>query len=285
MIQSAITGLIPGGAYALIGVCIVIMYRMVRIVNFAQAAIGAFGAYVAILLSEHGWAYGPAFVMAAITGAALAAVCGLIMAIWFAGAEVDRRSVVAVALFISILTLGLRAFGDHPHKIPALLPSSTIKVAGVVISWASILIVLAAIALAWAIQVFLKRYRLGLRLRAMSERPKAAELLGVPARRLAVGVWAFTGAISAAGVLVVAPTRAADFSSMGLLVLPALAAAAIGLFRSTWAAVAGGIGIGLIEGLSSRWGSISPYQDAVPLIVIVAVLVWSQRREVWDAAR
>lgn len=285
MIQSAITGLIAGATFALLGVCLVMMYRMVRVVNFAIAAIGALGAYVAIVLSGNGWSYVPAAAMAALAGAGASAICGLVMSGWFSRAEVDRRSVVSVAIFIAILTIGSHIFGSNPRFIPSLLPGDTLKIGGVVITWASILLALSAVGLAFGVQTFLKRTRLGVRLRAMSERPQTAELLGVPALWLAIGVWAFTGAIAALCVLVVAPTRASDFTSMGLLVLPALGGAAVGLLRSTWGAVAGGIGLGLLEGLLGNWSSVSSYQDALPLLVIVAVLVWSQRREVWDAPR
>jgi branched-chain amino acid transport system permease protein len=285
MIQSAITGLIAGATFALLGVCIVIMYRMVRVVNFALTAIGAFGAYVAIVLSGKGWSYVPALALGALAGAALAAICGGVMSAWFARAETDRRSVVSVAMFIGILTLGAHIFGSNPRFIPSLLPGETAKVGGVVITWASILMFLAAVGLALGVQLFLKRTRLGIRLQAMSERPQTAELMGVPTLRLAIGVWAFTGAVAAMCVFVVAPTGASDFTSMGLLVLPALGGAAVGLLRSTWAAVAGGIALGLLEGLMGNWSSVGPYQHALPLLVIIFVLVWSQRREVWDAPR
>jgi branched-chain amino acid transport system permease protein len=285
MIQSTITGLIAGGTFALLGVCIVMTYRMVRIVNFALAAIGALGAYVGIVLAGSGWSYLPALAMAMLVGAGTAALCGLVTGAWFARAEVDRRSVVSVALFIGILTLGTHIFGSNPRFIPALLPGDNVKIGGVVITWASILIALGAVGLAAGVQVVLKRTRIGVRLRAMSERPQTAELLGVPAIALTIGVWAFTGAIAALAVLVVAPTRASDFPSMSLLVLPALAGAAIGLLRSTWGAVVGGIGIGLLEGLMGNWSAVSSYQDALPLLIMIAVLVWSQRGQVWDASR
>lgn len=285
MIQSAITGLVAGATFALLGVCIVITYRMVRVVNFAIASIGALGAYVGIVLSDNGWSYAPAMAISMVAGAAVAAICGVIMGSWFGRAEIDRRSVVSVALFIAILTFGTHIFGSNPRYIPQLLPNKTITIGGVVITWASIIVVVVAIGLAAGVQLFLKRSRLGVRLRAMSERPQTAELLGVPAVLLGVGVWAFTGAVAAFAVLVVAPTRASDFPSMSLLVLPALAGAAIGLLRSTWGAVIGGIGLGLLEGLMGNWGSITPYQDALPLLVMIVVLVWSQRDQVWDAPR
>jgi branched-chain amino acid transport system permease protein len=70
-----------------------------------------------------------------------------------------------------------------------------------------------------------------------------------------------------------------------MMSIPAIAAAAIGLFRSTSLAVVGGVGLGLIQGLLQDSDALKPYAEAVPLVLIVAVLLWSQRSEVWDAAR
>lgn len=285
MLDSAVSGLVQGGVYALLGVCIVIMFRMVRVLNFSQAAIGAFGAYVGIVLSEHGWPYLAAALAGAAAAAGMAAVCGGLMSAWFADAATERRSTVAIALMITVLTLGFRLFGDDPHRVPELFPGDTITIAGVIVTWAGVVVVLVAMVIAVFVSLFLRRTTLGIRLRAQSERPHSAELLGVPARWLAVGVWAVTGAISAVGILVVAPSRGSDFLSLGLLILPALAAASIGLFRSTWWAVAGGIGIGVITGLAQHWPEVKQYQDALPLAIILLVLMWTQRGEVWDAAR
>jgi branched-chain amino acid transport system permease protein len=285
VVQFAISGLIYGGAYAMLGVCLVVMFRMVRVLNFAQAAIGAFGAYVAVELSGEGWSYVPAAFVGALAAGGIAAICGVIMASWFAEANTERRSTVAIAMFIALLTIGFRVFGHDPKGFPDLLPGETVKIGGVVVTIASIVLVVATIAVALAVALFLKRTRLGVRLRAQSERPQTAELLGVPARWLAVGVWAITGMLAAVGTLIVAPTRAADFLNLGMLIIPAIAAAAIGLFRSTGLAVVGGVGLGLIQGLLQDSDTLKPYAEAVPLVLIVVVLLWSQRSEVWDAAR
>lgn len=285
ILQYAISGLIYGGAYAMLGVCLVMMFRMVRVLNFAQAAIGAFGAYVAVELSGSGWAFVPVAIVGALAAGALSAVCGAVMAAWFSDANTERRSTVAIAMFIAILTIGFRVFGTNPKQFPELLPNSTIRIAGVVITVASVLLVVLTVLVAVGVGLFLKHTRLGTRLRAQSERPRTAELLGVPSRWMAVGVWALTGALASLGTLIVAPSRADDFLSLGMLIIPALAAAVVGLFRSTGLAVVGGIALGLVEGLLQDWGSLKQYADAVPLVLIVIMLVWSQRSQVWDAAR
>jgi branched-chain amino acid transport system permease protein len=132
---------------------------------------------------------------------------------------------------------------------------------------------------------FLARTRTGLELRALSQRPMAAELIGIRVRLLALGVWAVTGAVTAFALMIIAPLRSPDFASLSLLVVPALAAALIGAFVSFRAALIGGVMIGVLEGAVSALDFVSQYRSTVPFIVILAVLLWSQRGARWDEAR
>ena len=49
--------------------------------------------------------------------------------------------------------------------------------------------------------------------------------------------------------------------------------------------LAGGILLGVLEGLASSIDSIAQYRSAIPFLVILAVLLWSQREARWDEAR
>jgi branched-chain amino acid transport system permease protein len=207
------------------------------------------------------------------------------MALWFADARIETRSTVAIAMLIGLMMVGFRVFGNNPRNVPELFPGRGLSISGVNVTPDAIAIVVLTIAVAIGLNFYLHRTSIGLRLRALSERPLTAELLGVPARWLAIGVWAVAGALTAFGTEMVAPTRANDFSDLALLIIPAFAAASIGLFRSFYLAVVGGIAIGVIEGITTHYSGIAPYQSIVPLIVVALVLIWSQRGEVWDVAR
>ena len=106
-----------------------------------------------------------------------------------------------------------------------------------------------------------------------------------PVRIQTIGVWSLSGAVATVGLVMVAPTRPADVTSLGLVVVPALAAALLGGFRSFGLTVIGGLGIGILQSMSTRWGSFSAYRETLPFFAILAVLLWSQRKETWDDAR
>ena len=147
-------------------------------------------------------------------------------------------------------------------------------------------ILLAAMALFTVLaDLFLNNTKVGLNLRALADRPMAAELLGIRVQLLSLLVWGMTGAFTTFALMIIAPQRSPNFMTLSLLVVPALAAALVGLFRSFWRTLAGGIGLGLVEGMASSVDSISQYRSAIPFLVVLAVLLWSQREARWDEAR
>lgn len=285
MIQAAVAGLISGGAYALLGVCVVLLYRMVGVLNLAQAAIGVFGTYVMLVCYGLGWNVWLGVIAGVVSSGLIGALLGGVMSRWFAEAPLQTRSSVTIAMLIALLTLGLRAFGTDPRPAPDLFGSASFSVLGVVVPLTAIVIIALAVGLAWGIGVFLQRTRVGTWLRALAERPTAAELLGVPAQGLTVGVWAVAGAISSLAVMMISPTRSPEFTVLSMLILPAMASALVGVFKSFPVTIAGGLGIGLIEGLASSLTAIAPFRQVIWFVVMLGALLWAQRKEVWDAAR
>jgi branched-chain amino acid transport system permease protein len=87
VIQSAIAGLFSGGAYALLGICVVLLYRMVGVLNLAQAAVGVFGAYIMTVLADIGLPVWLALLLGLISSGLIGALLGLVMVKWFSDAD------------------------------------------------------------------------------------------------------------------------------------------------------------------------------------------------------
>jgi branched-chain amino acid transport system permease protein len=283
---AAVAGLAAGGAYALLGVCAAFTYRLVAVVNFAGAAIGAAGAFAFAMLVEAGAPIGVAAIVGVAFGAVIGVAVGAVMTRWFAEAPASTKAAVAAALLVGLAAIGLRVTGgQHPHDFPELLKGSAFRLAGVEVTNASVATLALALLFTVAATAFLKSSHAGLQVRALAERPVAAELIGIPVQRLSLWVWGIGGAATALALILIAPQRAPNFLALSLLVVPALAAALIGLFRNFWATLAGGVAIGVIEGLASVIPGLGEYRAAVPFVVILAVLLWSQRGARWDEAR
>lgn len=286
LLTAAVAGLSAGGTYALLGVCAVFTYRLVAVVNFTGAAIGTSGTFVMVVAHQAGVPLATAVLAGVAAGTLIGVVIGFVATTWFAESDASSKAAMTVALFIGIVAVGLRLTGgQHPHPFPDLVPGSALRLAGVELTNASLVALALALVFTLLADTFLRRTRVGLRLRALSERPVAAELIGVRVRLLSLLVWGVTGAFTTLALMIVAPQRAPDFMSLSLLVVPALAAALIGFFRNFWATLAGGVLIGVLEGSMSLLGGSNQYRGAIPFFVILAVLLWAQRGARWDEAR
>jgi branched-chain amino acid transport system permease protein len=245
MIQAGVSGLLAGAAVAMLGACLVFMYRMVRVLNFAQVAIGTAGTFVSIVLGQHGWPFVPAALAGVVAAMVIGVLCGTIMSALFTEASTETRSTVAITFLIAIVTIGTWVFGTDPRPIPQLLPKSQVELSGIEVSVATFVTL-----------------------------------------ALAIGVWAIGAAVAAIAVLLAAPTRQSDFTALSVqLLLPAVAAASLGLLRSLPGAVIGGLALGIFQALVTYNETMAPYADAVPLVAILIVLGWTQRKAVWDEVR
>ena len=286
MLQGALAGLAAGGLYAVLAVCLTLMSRLVRVVNFAQAATGMFGSYVAVALSVHsGLSEWLAVLLGVLLGGVLSVAIGWVVSTWLAEAGTGTRSAVTVAVLLLLISLSFILFGNKPQPFQAVLAGPAFTVGGVVISQVTVVTVLLAVLIAAAARLVLTKTPVGISLRALSERPTTAELLGIPAKRLSAAVWGATGLLSTLIIVIVAPSQSNDATSLAMLVVPAAAAALLGGFRRLDLAVAGGLVLGMLQGALAQVDQLSVVRNFVPFLAIVGLLVWSQRKEVWDAAR
>jgi branched-chain amino acid transport system permease protein len=283
--ESAVSGLITGSAGALIGLCLVLTYRTAGVINFAQGAFGTFGAFTALQMHDAGWAYVPSALVGLLSGAALSIALGVVMLRFFPEASVDAKTGVTIGILVTMLTGGLLIFGNDPHQFPAVLPGVSVTVGGVVVPGPTIAGIVLSVVLAAAFTLYLGRTRTGTRIRAVASRPVTSEVLGIPVRGLTVAIWGAGGAITAAAMLIIAPSQGGQYFQMSLLVLSGLAAALCGLFRSLPLTVAGGLVIGVLGGMLTESKSLTPYADSVAFVLILAILLVTQRKEAWDAAR
>lgn len=285
MLDGVVAGLVSGSAYAIVAVCVVVLYRLVGVLNFSQAALGAFGAYACYSLVEAGLPLWLAVLTGLAFSAGLAGLAGWALSRWFGSPTVLVKSVISAVLFLVVLSVGYRLFGDSPRAMPSFVTEMTLEVAGVRVSVATLIATVAALAIAAGLTLLLRHTQVGLQLRAMSERPVTAQLLGINTQRLAVIVWASTGVLSALAMLLIAPTRNPTFESMSFLIVPALAAALVGSFSHVWIATVAALLIGVVEGAASRIDWLSDYRGVLPAVIILFALIWLRRREVWDAVR
>lgn len=286
MLQSGIAGLADsGGAFGILAICLILLHRTTGVLNFAVAAVGTCGTFIMAVLYGHGWSYVPAALVGIVLGAVISVAFGLALARWFFSASSAYRAAVAIALLIGTVSVAQRVFGHQPRLIPPMVGGRGLNIDSVVITWSGVIALVFAVVLAGAVTELLRRTPVGLRLRAIAQRPVTSELIGLPVRQLSVAVWAVTGALATLALLLIAPGQSSDIPTLSLYVVPAMAAALVASFRRYRLAVAGALVLGGLQGMLSYSQSLTKWQNVIPFGVIVLLLLWFERREVWDEAR
>jgi branched-chain amino acid transport system permease protein len=271
MIQQALAGLVAGGAYAALAVCIVLMYRMLGVLNFAQAGIGALAATTSLYAFRTlGLDVYTSILVSILAGAVLGAALGLIT--------------VTIGFLVMTLAIGTRILDGKAFNFPDAFAGKSVVLFGTGVPLGSLVEVAASVLLALGVEQFLARTRVGAELRAMSERPITAQLLGVRVRRLTVMVWAFAGAVSTMAVIFVLPTSTTSFPPLAYMAIYALGGALLGLLQSLTFAALGGIFIGMVQSITLAT-PIGQYAQAIPFVIIIVVMVWWRRGDVWSEKR
>ncbi|MDQ1131005.1 branched-chain amino acid ABC transporter permease [Microbacterium sp. SORGH_AS_0888] len=285
MIETIGAGLVTGGAYATLALAIVMMYRMIGVLNFALAAVGSVGLFVALWVNDTTAApYAVSALVGAVVAAAVGAVMGLVDARWLSQLGVVIRSSATIGMMIGLIAISLQVFGNSVRNAPSLVPG-TVALGDFRLPYTAVVSAAAAVVLAIVVSLFLARTRTGIRLRAIAARPITANLVGVPVRRLIVITWAGTGFLAAIAVTLLAPAFPSSFTDLSFLIAPALAAALLGGLVSVVWGVVGGLAVGVLQAFMLRGGWIADLQDVLPFVLIVLILGWTKRREVWNDAR
>ncbi|WP_331770402.1 branched-chain amino acid ABC transporter permease (plasmid) [Embleya sp. NBC_00888] len=287
MLNSVIAGLSSGGGYALLGLCVVLTYRLVAVVNFAMAAIGAMGAFTMVSLTDDGLNVWLALPLGVAVGATLSGILGAVLIRWFGEHNERTKAAVTVAVYVAVMAVGLRLFGatsTGARRFPAPFDGAMFRIGDVVVSQAVLVSIAFAVAITVGVELLLRRTLVGLRLQALSERPGTAQVVGISAPRLATAVWVAIGALTALVIILVAPRLGGDFSTLGKLIVTALAVAMVGGFRNLPLTLAGGLLLGCLEGMSAAMSAVREYRGVIPFLVILVLLWWRSRHEVWDTA-
>jgi branched-chain amino acid transport system permease protein len=284
ILSALIVGLSAGAFYAVLGVGLTLMSILTRVINFSLVAVGVFGAFLSIRFIPQ--VPTPLIVLIAIAVAAiLSGALGWIISTWLAEASTTARSAVTVASLLMLVSLSYLLFGTRPQQLRPLLVGPALVSGQIAITKVGLAMLIAAIVLAIAAKLILTKTPVGVRLRAISDRQTAAELLGINVKVLQIGVWAAVGAVLGLIVSINGNTQAPDAISMVTLIIPGAAAALVGAFKRLDLTIVGGLIVGGAQGVLTAFPALILLRDWVPIVVIVLFLLWNQRKEVWDVAR
>jgi branched-chain amino acid transport system permease protein len=188
--------------------------------------------------------------------------------------------ITAIGMSILLQTLAMIIWKPNYKPYPTLLPSAPFEFGGAVITPTQILI-LGLTAVSLAILTWLVNYtRLGRAMRATSENPRVAALMGVKPDMVISATFIIGAVLAAIAGVMYASNYGTAQHTMGFLPgLKAFTAAVFGGIGNLAGAVVGGILLGLIESIGAGYigqltGGVlgSNYSDIFAFIVLIFVL-------------
>lgn len=275
MINALVLGISLGCVYGFVAVGFSLIYRTTGIMNFSQGAFVMLGGMGAGYSSQE---WGLSLPLAAAVGigfavlAGLVLVLGVVLPLWRRGAS-DFITMLGTLLFLlASENVVLNLLGSEPRPVPRISPEFTLEFGPVRLDSQSIWIVLAAVAIAVALGLFISRTSTGVAMRAVATDQKTARLMGVNPERTAISVFMVGALIGGIGGVLVAPLQFAAWNAAHVYNIYGFIAAVIGGLLDVRTAFLGGLVVGLGQSLIVTYAS-STYLEVILLGAMLALLL------------
>jgi branched-chain amino acid transport system permease protein len=275
MIANLIVGGIAAGClYAMVGIAIAIVLNITDIANFAQgemAMVTTFFAYW--LLDSVGLPWWQAVAIAILFGLVQGIVIQQVVIRPLIGSPVLSAIIATLGLNIVLNSVAGLIWGHQTYTFPSPFAfSAPFMVGGVPVSVASVVNIAAGLAIVIAMTLFLRFTWTGLGLRAASQNPTVARMMGVSISRSSAIAWGLGGLVGGIAGILVAPSLFLDTNLMGALLIKAFAGGVLGGLNSLIGVFLGCLALGVAENLVGAY--VSPaFGEAITFIIIIAVLI------------
>jgi branched-chain amino acid transport system permease protein len=288
IIQNIILALQKGSFYALIALGYSMVYSILMLFNFAHGDIFMVGAYIGfavstalIGLANLGYLNLPLWMILVLTLIITMPLTSLLgMTVERVGyrplRDAPRASAAITGLMIGIIleTVVLAIMGGQRVNFPSLLTTTPYIVGGVIITNKMILIIVVSISLMLALNLFIKRTKWGMAMRAMAYDFVAVPLMGVSVNNITAMTFAIgSGLAAVAGILFGVAYPVLD-PYMGILYgWKAFVAAILGGRGSIMGACVAGYMLGFIEYFVPMVFP-STFRDLIAYSIILLILVF-----------
>jgi branched-chain amino acid transport system permease protein len=220
----------------------------------------------------------PYFAQVLLTFVIVVPIGPLVYRIFFqpiAGATSLLLLIVAVAIHLAMTGLGLLVFGAEGVRTTP-LTSAYLAIGDMSVSWQSMWMISASIALIAALYYMFERTLLGKALRATAANRVGARIVGIRPRLAGSLCFSLAAAIGTLSGVLISAIATIYYDSGLLIALKGFVGAIIGGLVSYPLAAVGAVVVGLLEVYSSFWAS--AYKEVIVFTLIIPVLLWRSMR-------
>ena len=275
MLASAlISGFGLGSMYGLMALGFYITYAVSATVNFAQGSSMMLGAVLCFAFAQ---TMGLPMALAIAMALLLCALYGLLVEFIavrpFASRGSNAWLMSTVALGIVLDNVVLHTFGKEPRSLPSALAQTPVELGGLNLGVypLQLLIPVLGLALAGLLHMVSRRTRWGTAMLAVVQNRSAAQLMGIPIRRVVALSFALSALLAGIAGVLIAPLFNVNADMGTLFGIKAFAAAILGGITSAWGVMLAGLLFGVAEALiTATLGS--GYTQIITFALVIAVL-------------
>ena len=278
-----ISGIATGAVYGLAGTGLVLTYKTSGIFNFGHGAMATAAAYTFYWLHySHGMPSGLALLLSVgVLGPAMGAAMERV-AVRLANQRTAMQVVGTIGLALLVQGLATIRFGTQTLTSPRLHPwiprgRSGFRVFDTVVTYEYVVVFVVSSVAVGLLYLLFRFSRMGVAMRAVVDDPDLLSAQGVNPAFIRRVAWIIGAVLASLSGVLVAPLIGVDSIVLTFLVVTAFGAAAIGAFSSIPLTFAGGLLIGVLADLSTKYvlsiSWLSGLPDALPFVVLFIVLL------------
>jgi branched-chain amino acid transport system permease protein len=297
--QILLIGIANGSLVALVALGYTLVYGIIELINFAHGDVFMIGTMLALTIVtwvprligvNQPYLMSAPMILLTLILSLLASmiVCGLMNVTIERLAYRPLRQAPRLAPLISaigvsfiLINIGLHWKGASPLDFPNLFPNidvfrDVLKVTTpVAFHIKDAFVIAVALPLAYGLNLFVQRTRLGKAMRATAQDPEAARMMGIDVDRIIVTAFFLGSALAGAAALIFGLYYNYTSFIIGYTAgLRAFTAAVLGGIGSVTGAMVGGVLIGLVEALGGQIFEVR-WTDVIIFSILVLVLVFA----------
>ena len=272
--QALISGILIGGAYALVGIGLTIIFGVMRIINFAHGELLMLGMYATYYLFT--LLHIDPFVSILATIPLMFVYGGFVQKVFInrvLWALPQNQILLTIGLGLVMSNTIMLAFTSDYKILSTSYSSSSVTLAGMSISVPLAMSFLITMCITAALYWFLIRTDMGQAIRATAQDREAAQLMGINVKRMSIIAFGLGTSLAGTAGALIAPTYYIFPQVGGVFTLKAFVITVLGGMGSVVGATLGGVLIGIAESVGGVYFG-SGWKEVVVYTLFLLVLLF-----------
>jgi len=277
IVEQIINALQIGSTYAIIAIAFTLLIGVLNLLNFAVGEVFMLGSFFALTLMAIGIPFWISFILALFLSGIVSLIIYYFSFDLLKGAPELIPLVSTLGFSILLQNAAGLIWGTERQPFPESISSQIAHFGPIAISPAQIAIFAVALLLMISLDLFIQKTRIGRGMRAVSENPETANILGINSKLVVIISFFASGILAGASGILFSISYFTVEPMIGFHVgIKAIAAMIVGGLGNVRGAIAGGFLIGFIEIMSIQFLGSEYREIAVYALIFITLVVLPQ---------